>query len=278
VKPADLRLRHHATLECVVLFDFRLICQSGLHIGAGKSVDFAGSDLPVVRDASGRPFIPGSSLRGVLRAGIESFCLSLGWNDLHKRTPVDLSAGVPDGLAKAWKDLSLVHRLFGSVEEERKKGAARGDDDSKGISYGSRLQISDATCQDTTLLEVRDGVAISRDTRTAVPGMKFDVEVVPAGTEFRGRIRFKNAADFEVGLLSQALWMLSEGVLMLGGKSSRGLGWVQVEVTTPRELSAKALLDRKPTVGSQEFGPVEEKLSAYLESLQELADFAAAAP
>src|SRR3954469_16484962 len=178
MKADDLRPRSHAVLERIVLFDFVLTCQTGLHIGAGKSADFAGSDLPVVRDASGRPFIPGSSLRGVLRAGIESFCLSLGLNEIHRQTPDDLSAGVPEGLAKAWKDLDLIHRLFGSVEEER-KGPGRGTEPGKMISYGSRLQISDATCADGTLFEVRDGVAISRDTRTAVQGMKFDVEVVP---------------------------------------------------------------------------------------------------
>lgn len=275
---ADLRLRHHATLEKIVLFDFRLICQSGLHIGAGKSVDFAGSDLPVVRDASGRPFIPGSSLRGVLRAGIESFCLSLGLDEFAQADSGRAPAGVPENLAKGWKDLDLIKRLFGSVVEE-KRGASRDSaEGSSTLSYGSRLQISDAACEDTALFEVRDGVGISRETRTAAQAVKFDVEVVPAGTCFRGRIRFKNPAEYEVGLLAQALWMLHEGVLLLGGKSSRGLGWVKVEVTDPRELSARSLLDRQASPGMPELGTVETKLSTYLKSLQELADFAAAAP
>lgn len=269
---ADLRVRHHAALERIVLFEFRLTCQSGLHIGAGKSVDFAGSDLPVVRDASGRPFIPGSSLRGVLRSGIESFALSLGLNELHHRTPEDLPAGVPENLAKGWRDLNLVQRLFGSVE-----GAERDPNAVKVISYGSRLQISDATCEDAAQFEVRDGVGIERETRTAAQSVKFDVEVVPAGTRFRGRVRFKNPADYEVGLLAQAFWMLNEGVLLLGGKSARGLGWVQVEVTTPRDIEAAKLLARQAGQASAELGPVEEKLARYLDSLQELAAAAAAA-
>lgn len=271
---ADLRVRHHAALERIVLFDYRLTCKTGLHIGAGKSVDFAGSDLPVVRDASGRPFIPGSSFRGVLRAGIESFCFSLGIDDLHRKTPEDLPADVPEELAKGWKDLDLVQRLFGSVVDE-KRDAARGKT-GKTISYGSRLQISDAICEDAALFEVRDGVGISRETRTAAQAVKFDVEVVPAGTRFSGRIRFKNPADYEVGLVAQALWMLGEGLLLLGGKSSRGLGWVKVEITTPRELTAKALLDRQTGGGAKDFGLVDEELGVYLESLRELADSAAA--
>jgi CRISPR-associated RAMP protein (TIGR02581 family) len=271
---ADLRVRHHAALERIVLFEYILTCETGIHIGAGKSVDFAGSDLPVVRDASGRPFIPGSSLRGVLRASIESFCFSLGLSEIHQQTPEELPAGVPENLARGWKDLDLVKRLFGSVVEEKR---GTGPNEAKMISYGSRLQISDAICEDIALFEVRDGVGISRETRTAAQAIKFDVEVVPAGTRFHGRIRFKNPVDYEVGLLAQALWMLDEGLLLLGGKSSRGLGWVRVGITTPRELSAKALLARQTGEGSKEFGPVADKLDIYLESLRELADSAAAA-
>ena len=49
-----------------------LECQSGLHIGAGKgSLEIGGADNPVVKDAFGLPYIPGSSLRGKLRSLLE---------------------------------------------------------------------------------------------------------------------------------------------------------------------------------------------------------------
>src|SRR5438128_6050347 len=49
-----------------------LECQTGLHIGAGKgSLEIGGADNPVVKDAWGRPYIPGSSLRGKLRSLLE---------------------------------------------------------------------------------------------------------------------------------------------------------------------------------------------------------------
>ena len=45
-----------------------MTCDTGLHIGAGKgSLDLGGADNPVVKDAFGRPYVPGSSLRGRLR-------------------------------------------------------------------------------------------------------------------------------------------------------------------------------------------------------------------
>src|SRR5436305_11451236 len=47
-------------------------CETGLHIGAGKgSLEIGGADNPVVKDAFGMPYIPGSSLRGRIRALLE---------------------------------------------------------------------------------------------------------------------------------------------------------------------------------------------------------------
>src|ERR1041384_5757621 len=49
-----------------------LHCETGLHVGAGKgSLEIGGSDNPVVKDAFGRPYVPGSSLRGKMRALLE---------------------------------------------------------------------------------------------------------------------------------------------------------------------------------------------------------------
>ena len=46
---------------------------SGLHIGAGKDViEIGGTDMPVIKDAlTGLPYVPGSSLKGRMRALLE---------------------------------------------------------------------------------------------------------------------------------------------------------------------------------------------------------------
>jgi CRISPR-associated RAMP protein (TIGR02581 family) len=259
----DLRPRSHDALERLMLFDFRLTCRTGLHIGAGKSADLAGSDLPVLRDAAGRPLVPGSSLRGVLRSGIEAICLSLNLDKVLSLA--DAEAPNPsEGFARLWRQMKLVERLFGRVAQERKD-----------FSYGSRLQISDAVVEKDVAVELRDGVGIDRETRTAGTGVKFDLEVIPAGTSFAGKIRFKNPADYEVGLLAQALWMLNEGGLLLGGKSARGLGWVAVEVSAPRRLDAKDLLAGSSPASQPEWGPVEERFQNELTRLRELSEAAA---
>ncbi len=56
-----------------------LVCETALHVGSGGANDvLATSDMPVARDGNGRPYIPGSSFRGALRAGLESLLLGLG--------------------------------------------------------------------------------------------------------------------------------------------------------------------------------------------------------
>ena len=58
------------------IFDGKLKMQSGLHIGGGKAT-LSYTDSPVVLTVDGLPFIPGSSLKGVLRSTVEKFVASL---------------------------------------------------------------------------------------------------------------------------------------------------------------------------------------------------------
>lgn len=265
---SELKPRSHNLIESLVLFDYRLTCRTGLHIGTGKSADLTGSDQPVLRDRTGRPLVPGSSLRGVLRAGIEAFSNSLGLHAV-RATAEDTPLEASDEFGRRWRELDLVKRLFGAAAEER-----------GGFSYGSRLQISDALCEEDVPIELRDGVGIDREKRTASHGVKYDLEVVPAGTCFGGHIRFKNPADYELGLLAQALWMLDQGLLLLGGKSARGLGWLQVEVSIPRRVDALTLLNSagRAAVASKdiEFEGIETRLGDWLAWLPPLADAASA--
>jgi CRISPR-associated protein Csm3 len=55
-----------------LIIEGELHCQTGLHIGAGKgSLEIGGADNPVVKDAFGLPYVPGSSLRGKIRSLLE---------------------------------------------------------------------------------------------------------------------------------------------------------------------------------------------------------------
>ena len=55
-----------------LILEGELNCETGLHVGAGKgSLEIGGADNPVVKDAFGRPYVPGSTLRGRVRALLE---------------------------------------------------------------------------------------------------------------------------------------------------------------------------------------------------------------
>lgn len=53
--------------------DFLIRCESGLHIGGSQDeLVIGGSDNPVIKNpATGKPYIPGSSLKGKMRAELE---------------------------------------------------------------------------------------------------------------------------------------------------------------------------------------------------------------
>lgn len=163
----------------------RLRAVTALRVGAGRALAPLGTDLPVVRDALGAPFIPGSSLKGPLRATVERLVRGVrparACNPLDDRErcvpPRDLdrlraeSQRQPD--PDAWLTAALlartcwVCRLFGSPW------------------LASAVQVADLPVDHAGWFgqfEVRDGVAIDRDTETVRGGLKYDYEVVPAGT------------------------------------------------------------------------------------------------
>ena len=63
-----------------LILEGEMHCETGLHVGAGKgSLEIGGADNPVVKDAHGRPYVPGSTLRGRIRALLEQ---ATGWLSL----------------------------------------------------------------------------------------------------------------------------------------------------------------------------------------------------
>ncbi|MDY7095792.1 MAG: RAMP superfamily CRISPR-associated protein [Acidobacteriota bacterium] len=237
-------VRHHGILHRSLLFPLRLTCATGLHIGGGSRPDFLDSDQPVIRDGSGQPMIPGSSLRGVLRSACESLIGGLALDDWSPS--VSGENGCSDEMRATWNKLGVLHRIFGTDPKVHPEDF-----------YASRLKVSDLLCKSQDVeVELRDGVGIDRETRTAANRVKYDIEVVPAGTIFEGRIRWENPDDFEIGLLAQSLWMLGEGMIQLGGGSARGLGWMEVAVGPVTEWTAEEILAAaEAEAASEESGP-----------------------
>jgi CRISPR/Cas system CSM-associated protein Csm3 (group 7 of RAMP superfamily) len=88
----------------------------------------------------------------------------------------------------------------------------------------SRLRISDGQLVERSqIVQVRDGVVLDRDSHTAVKGLKYDYEVVPAGARFTITIDLDNPTTADLALLGAAVFEWHAGS-SVGGFTSRGLG------------------------------------------------------
>jgi len=219
-----------------------LKAETALYIGAGQEnftpMAVQGS---LLKNQRNEPYIPGSSLKGVLRSFLESVqdeakCVSC---------TKDKEKSLNDKKARAEK--------IEELKEERKK---RGKTDSKTDDallaeyieanscpacrlFGSGIMAGKLKFADATLLhpdawmgtELRNGNAIDRDTHTVVTstGALFDTEVIPSGTEFSLRIVAENLTQEEAVMFSELLEYFAQGGITVGGRSRAGLGMVSLE-------------------------------------------------
>jgi CRISPR/Cas system CSM-associated protein Csm3 (group 7 of RAMP superfamily) len=66
-----------STFENRYLISATLQLEKPMHVGRGTSLEPVGTDLPVAIDQHKNPFIPGSSVKGVLRSEIERILRTL---------------------------------------------------------------------------------------------------------------------------------------------------------------------------------------------------------
>jgi CRISPR-associated RAMP protein (TIGR02581 family) len=232
-----------------------LTLRTGLRIGAGRDLLFDMSELPVVKTADGRPYIPGASFKGAWRAATESLlrglqdgtsatdlaclsvprdeetvppriCLTTAAVNRLKTTPPGDWPKVLDGRAVlvAGKSLDEALRIL-SCWTCRVFGAPW---------LAGKVLVKDLLLEPTwagiVQPQVRDGVTIDRDKGSAAPKRKFAYEVVPAGTPFAFEVIVDNGSDAELGLAWLGLQAFQRGQIPLGGARSRGLGWCELKI------------------------------------------------
>lgn len=209
-------------------------------------------DMEFVRTRRGgisQVYLPGPSLKGVIRAQCERICRSLDgperYDMARKRRSVDdfippladnpllekrddyreyrrggddsrFSSSVyfdklksPD-TALIYRHSSFISQIFGHT------------------SLAGRVRFADAYSDDVQLdhLEERNGVAIDRIYGSVAVG-PFNYETLIGG-RFKTTINFKNITLAQLGLLGLALRDLAEGRIAIGFGKSRGLGRVKV--------------------------------------------------
>jgi CRISPR-associated RAMP protein (TIGR02581 family) len=200
-------------------FALRIETEEPILIKSGDAV-VSGPDMTFVRTRRGgktEPFIPGSSLKGVLRSHAERIARTLkrksvcgvfqgaevegcSWAFESHKNSSDYAASCP------------ACRLFGSLH------------------WKGRFRIGDAYLveEDRTVQpELRDGIGIDRISGGVAGGAKFDLEVMPAGVTFETRFELVNFEVWQLGWMAYVVRDLLDGNLRIGSGTSRGMGRVR---------------------------------------------------
>lgn len=176
-------------------------------------------------------YLPGSSLKGVVRASAERVLRSLAveqramqaacdpldqkgrcQRELRERgDSLSLQSGGPERMAEVHKKLCLACRTFGSN------------------ALGSRVQFADAyppvgvARERANTVELRNSVAIDRRTGGPAHGALLDFGVVTGG-HFETQIHLSNFELWQLALVLLVLDEINEGFTRVGANKSRGLG------------------------------------------------------
>lgn len=227
--------------------DLEIIPIDPLLIKSGQAT-VGGVDMSFVRtyhhNGDEEPFIPGSSLKGMIRSYGEKICRSLRDDPVPvclpyldpKKTPGSgeerqFSCGLQFEKYKSEREQPVIPspdiyrfscptcRLFGSLD------------------FVGRFATADTYLSDTfrsqqgrPVFEIRDGVAIDRLTGGTAGGAKYDLEVLTRG-EFSTTFNIRNFELWQMGLVALVLRDMEAGLVRIGFGKSRGLGRFEIKIT-----------------------------------------------
>jgi CRISPR-associated protein Csm3 len=230
------KLVNHAVVELNISPIDPMLIKSGQATVSGVDMSFVKT---YKHGQEAEPFIPGSSMKGLVRSYAEKICRSLRAEPVPVCLPyLDFERANQNERAQAscgsrferFQDKdnipsSEVYRL--SCPACRLFGSQR---------FLGRLATSDGYITEEfkknakPLLEVRDGVAIDRLTGGTAGNAKYDLEVLTKG-EFGTQIEIQNFERWQLGLLGLVIRDMTEGLVRIGMGKSRGLGRIQTTVT-----------------------------------------------
>jgi len=215
--------------ECTINFSIKSEAPLLIKSGMERVEDPDMFPIKTFRNGKEEVFIPGSSLKGVIRSHSERITRTLRQDkepaccnlfEKDKRKP-DFACSEyfeaykkQEGIKKlngtdSYKQSCLICRLFGSTEN------------------ASRLIVRDAYLKDgcNVKLETRTGVGIDRFTGGAVRGALFSLEVA-SNAEFKAQLYIRNFELWQLGLLAYVFKDFEDGIIPIGYGKSRGFGTI----------------------------------------------------
>lgn len=208
-----------------IVYRGNITLKTGLHIGSGNTaLNIGGPDNFVVRNPlTNIPYIPGSSLKGKMRALVE---IKNGETNNGKAShDPNSKAGALFGVAGDSKNARpsrvIVRDAFLATDND--------SDDELALYHIKRSELPDFSNTDMPFTESKTEVSIDRITAKSNPRT---FERVPAGAIFKIELVVNCfEGENEEGLiktLKQGLQLLEEDYL--GGHGSRGYGQVAIEL------------------------------------------------
>jgi len=193
-----------------------------IHIGAGnESMNPVEPDNSVIKDKDGKPYIPGSSLKGALRSWLESF-LRGGGNEITGGNAPCLCVNEPclgdNPENKEW------------LKEIKKKYKNNKDAD--------RLVAEEIYRKLCPVCKVFGSQHFASKVKKETE-KKYDFEQVAAGTEFDFHMTADNLDEENEKILKIIVKMLESGDFVVGG--SVGLGRIRLYNTKIYKIDEKSL-------------------------------------
>ncbi|MCM8779201.1 MAG: type III-A CRISPR-associated RAMP protein Csm3 [Candidatus Omnitrophica bacterium] len=218
----------------------KVVIQGSIHVVTGLRIGgpttglkIGGVDQPVISDAFGRPYIPGSSLKGKLRTLIER----------KEKVKLNKTHKIKEGGQE--KEEPYAHECDKKEDYERcpvcKIWGILGTDKIKDISVLTRLIVRDIYLDESSITEemkrnlelewteIKMETAIDRYKGTALRGSLRTIDRVPAGAKFSPMEIIYNVyeeSDKDILVkVFEAMELLEHDYL--GGMGSRGYGKVE---------------------------------------------------
>ncbi len=244
-----------------IRIDLSITPQGPLLIRAGRTgADPSRPDLECVRTSvDGRPsvYVPGSSLKGVMRAHAERLLLS---EDVAITPTFDRDAQRAFDQrttgSEAYSGTCPLGRTFGTLHF---KGHTSVSDHLPGGHEAPGSDERERLIAAANATEQRNGVGIDRLMGSAKHGALYDQEVVVDG-RFDGRILMRNVQLYQLVLVLLVIRDLDEGYIQLGSGTTRGNGWVRASI---RELVIETRAGKTESGQLAGFGGLGEPLEDY---------------
>ena len=223
--------------------------RSAAHFGSGET---GIADMCLLKDKTGKPIIPGTSIAGAARSFLA-----------RQRKPLVKYKKGNEGKA--------LKRFFGGDMRENRSQPEKNKDTMSALIVADSTSISE--CPKTS---IRDGVRVTHESGSAAKGAKFDVEVVERGTEFEFLFeciirKDKNQEDIK-DLFLALLHAFQQGDIRLGARTRRGYGRGKVESWEIRDLQMNNPTDVMAWLRDDPWSRPESPFKEELENYSPLSD------